>query len=486
MTHVEMDGHRWPLGDTIGSGGFARVYESVSPEGEPAVLKLVPKVPGAERELLFEELGETPNVIPILATGEYEGHWVLAMPRAEMSLREHLNRQGPLEPDEARAILADIVTALAALDGSVVHRDLKPENVLRWNGAWCLADFGIARYAEQTTASHTRRDAMTYAYAAPEQWRSERATGATDAYALGVIAYEVLCGSRPFPGPYREDFREQHLHRAAPPLADVPPGLASIVATCLLKPPEARPRPADLLPKLEGSRPPVSGAGARLQQANLRALQKRAEAATEAEAERTKTERRQDLLKAAKMALRPVYDDLRTELINDLSEGAPPAGFEWPFELEGARLSWVGIEDAAGAKWGRFRPAFDVIAVAGIDIATPPATMNYFGCSHLLWYCDAQQPGVFRWYETAFSPNARSPQRVNGEPIRLPPGEDAGGALSLRDTLWDHVWPFTPIDQDDSEAFIDRWLGWFADAIEGSLHRPDKIPDAQLRDSYRV
>ena len=142
IEHVDLDGGRWQLGDLIGSGGFARVHEAESPKGEPAVLKLVPKHPGAEREALLEELTGTPNVIPILDTGEHGDHWVLAMPRAKMSLRDHLERHGRLEPDDAKPILVDIANALIALDGRVVHRDLKPENVLRWDGAWCLADKG--------------------------------------------------------------------------------------------------------------------------------------------------------------------------------------------------------------------------------------------------------------------------------------------------------------------------------------------------------
>ena len=444
MTYVEIDGHRWPMGDTIGEGGFARVHESVSPEGDPAVLKLIPKDPGAERELLFEELGDAPNVIPVLATGEYEGHWVLAMPRAEMSLRDHLNHHGRLEPDAAKSVLIDIARALAALDGRVVHRDLKPENVLCWNGVWCLADFGIARYAEQTTASQTRRGVMTRAYAAPEQWRFERATGATDIYSLGVIAHEMLSGVRPFPGPAPEDYREQHLIETPPPLPVVPPGLESIVTSCLMKAPGARPRPADLLQRLEANRSPGTLAAERLQQLNSKAVQRKAEAAAAAEAERTETERRQALLDSAEMALRPVYDALRARLIELIPESAPTGGSGWPFALEGARLTWIPFEDATGAKWGRFRPAFTVIAVAGLEIATPPDRMDYWGCSHSLWYCDTQEAGAFRWYETAFRPSALSHLRNNGEPLRLPPGADAGKALWPMGSLWDHVWPFTP------------------------------------------
>src|SRR5207249_9510398 len=106
-----------------------------------------------------------------------------------------------LDVPEATSILAGITAALVDLNRKIVHRDLKPENVLLLGDSWCLADFGISRYAEATTAPDTQKFALSPPYAAPERWRAERASSATDVYSLGVIAYEMLSGSRPFPGP---------------------------------------------------------------------------------------------------------------------------------------------------------------------------------------------------------------------------------------------------------------------------------------------
>lgn len=67
-------------------------------------------------------------MVPIVDTGETKDYWVLAMPRAERSLRGELkDRGGKLAIDEALTILVDIAMALVALDGRVVQRDLKPE-----------------------------------------------------------------------------------------------------------------------------------------------------------------------------------------------------------------------------------------------------------------------------------------------------------------------------------------------------------------------
>ncbi len=73
-------------------GGFVGVYIASSPETDvPAVAKLVPKAPGAERELLFVDLGGARNVVPVLDAGEVEDDYVLVMERAEKSLRQHLH-----------------------------------------------------------------------------------------------------------------------------------------------------------------------------------------------------------------------------------------------------------------------------------------------------------------------------------------------------------------------------------------------------------
>ena len=115
------------------------MHEAIADDGTIGVVKLVPKDPGADRELLFEELSGVPNIVPIIDIGELADSWVLVMPRADRSLRGHLDNEGGVLPlDSTVAILIDIARALAYLDGRVVHRDLKPENVLLLTavGAW--------------------------------------------------------------------------------------------------------------------------------------------------------------------------------------------------------------------------------------------------------------------------------------------------------------------------------------------------------------
>ena len=143
----------WLVGEPLRSGGFGTVYLAQSRDGTPAVVKLVPKAPGAERELLFEDLDGVPNVVPIIDRGEWGDHLALVMPKAEKSLREYLvEMNGHLSVNDAVRVLVDVVEALVAIEGRIVHRDIKPDNILLLNGRWCLADFGISRYADATTA----------------------------------------------------------------------------------------------------------------------------------------------------------------------------------------------------------------------------------------------------------------------------------------------------------------------------------------------
>ena len=84
----------WRLGDQLGAGGFAKVYLAQAEDGDPAVIKLIPKAPGAQRELLFEDLNGVPNVVPVIETGEWGDYLVLVMDQAEMSLRDYLSKSG--------------------------------------------------------------------------------------------------------------------------------------------------------------------------------------------------------------------------------------------------------------------------------------------------------------------------------------------------------------------------------------------------------
>ncbi len=462
----------WNLGNQLAQGGFAKVFEAHANDGMSAVIKLIAKAPGASRELLFEELSGLPHVVPIMDSGEWEDYYVLVMPRAKKSLRNHLNEVGgKLAVAEAVSVLADVAKALASLKADVVHRDLKPENILLLADHWCLADFGIARYAEATTGPDTHKYAMSPPYAAPEQWRFERATQATDVYALGAIAFEMMQGKRPFPGP---DYRDQHLNQPSPPLMGCPPPLASLIAECLYKAPAARPTAANVLARLEASQKPSSSGVAKLQEANLANVERQAREAANVSAGQSLEHARRDLFIAAGDGINRILRGLRARVL----EAAPSTSVS---ERSGLlfKLGEGSIDvDALQQSPPNCLAAFDVIAHSAIAARKPRDHYDYEGRAHSLWFCDAQVEGIYRWYELAFMVSPVIRQKSTLDPFALPPTDrDAATAFSPTYGARQIAWQPLAFDQGDEEKFIERWLAWFAEAANGALSRPSRMPE---------
>lgn len=471
----------WRLGDQIGRGGFGKVFAASSGDQE-AVVKLVPKDPGADRELLFVDLGNVRNVIPIIEHGEHGDFWVLVMPRAEMSLRDFIVSSGNrLGLAEAVAVLKDVCDALIDLEPKVVHRDLKPENVLLLESHWCIADFGISRYAEATTAPDTQKFALTAVYAAPERWRMEHATAAADVYALGVMAFEMVAGVFPFLGP---DFRHQHLHDDPPRLADVPPAFGSLVDECLFKAPQARPKAGNIRARLDKVSGTAGSAGlARLQEVNREEVRRRGEASREQSAGQSEAERRDVLAATAQRT----FDQISASLHDAISEAAPAAvasagrGEGWTLKLNRAELTLSAMKRHGVGQVA----VFDVVCSAALSLTIPPNQYGYSGRSHSLWFGDVQVADQYGWYETAFWFNPLMQRSSRQTPFSLDPGAEAARAVGPGMNEFQVGWPFTPLVVGDLNDFIDRWANWFADAEQGRLVYPGNMPERPPDGSWR-
>ncbi|WP_405963730.1 serine/threonine protein kinase [Streptomyces sp. NBC_00723] len=488
--NLKLNDATWEVGTLIGGGGFGKVYEAKSGSRE-AVVKLIPKSPGAERELLFVQLLGVRNVVPIIDGGETDDNWALVMPRAEKSLREHRESvAGPLTEAEAISILKDIAETLEDLESKVVHRDIKPENILLLNGKWCLADFGISRYAEATTAPDTQKFALSPLYAAPERWRGERAESATDIYSLGVVAYELLTGNLPFLGPDMYKLREKHLHDAPPIMAGVRPGVAALVDQCLHKAPGARPGSAAVLSRLaQLERVQPSGGLASLQEAAHAEVQRQGEVARAESVARTDAERRRELFGAATRDLASVSRQLR----ESIASSAPITNFVdlgeigWTATIGPATLILRGSQQTASTPWENWEaPAFDVISHTTISISLRSANRGYEGRSHSLWYGDVKEEGKYQWYETSFMvmPLVSSPARTV-EPFALDPGEESAKAVWAGMAEYQAAWPFTALNPGDLTDFIDRWAGWLGAGATNRLVRPSSMPERNPVGSWR-
>jgi serine/threonine protein kinase len=162
------------------------------------------------------------------------------------SCAEILREQGTLRPNEAVDVLAQSCRGLDyAHRNGVVHRDVKPGNLLRSDeGMVKLADFGIAKAAEDSDITKVGSVLGTASYLAPEQARGEPAGPASDLYALGVVAYQLLAGRLPYDAASLTDLARQQESGPPPRLDEVdpeiPPALAAAVARALHRDPDRR------------------------------------------------------------------------------------------------------------------------------------------------------------------------------------------------------------------------------------------------------
>ncbi|HEX6630070.1 MAG TPA: serine/threonine-protein kinase, partial [Gemmatimonadaceae bacterium] len=191
------------------------------------------------------------NLVTVHSAGEADGllYAVMEFVPGE-SLRERLERERRLPPEEAGRILHEVATGLAAAHAQgVIHRDIKPENVLldAETGRALLVDFGVAQ------ALGTGDDRVTAAglvmgsprYMSPEQASGETVLdGRSDLYTLGLVGYEMLAGRPPFTGPGVQAVLAQHLTAMPPPLAErapgTPPALLAVIERALAKDPNVR------------------------------------------------------------------------------------------------------------------------------------------------------------------------------------------------------------------------------------------------------
>jgi serine/threonine-protein kinase len=385
-----------------------------------------------------------------------------------------------LDTNEVVSILLDVAEALASLEKDVVHRDLKPENILFYQDHWCLADFGIARYAEATTAQDTHKHAFTAQYAAPEQWRSEHATPATDVYAFGVLAFELLQGRRPFLGPTFAHYRSQHLDQAPPRLIGVSPSIASLVSECLYKMPQARPTPANILLRLRKSQQPPSPAAMQLQAANQAIVEQHAQAEASNSAQKSRDEQRRGLFTIARQSFEIILEELVAQIIDAAPSALIKRSPYMRIELGTGTLSIDSpVESPAECLRAFGGPAaFDVIAYSSIKVSQPRDRFGYEGRSHALWFCDAHEQGIYRWFETAFMIYPLIPKISSVNPFAFSPTDKkAAEAFAPTTAEYQIAWEPLPFDQGEDGPFIERWIAWLAGAARGALRGPSQMPE---------
>ncbi|MEC1535935.1 Stk1 family PASTA domain-containing Ser/Thr kinase [Bacillus sonorensis] len=244
---------RYQILRAIGGGGMANVYlaEDIILDREVAIKVLrfdfvhdADFIRRFRREAQSAASLDHPNIVSIYDVGEEDDIYYIVMEYVEgMTLKEYINKCGPLHPKEAVQIMEQIVSAIAhAHDNQIVHRDIKPHNILIDHmGHIKVTDFGIAMALSSTTITHTNSVLGSVHYLSPEQARGGLSTKKSDIYSLGIVLFELLTARTPFEGESAVSIALKHLQSETPSVKRwnpaVPQSLENIVLKAMAKDP---------------------------------------------------------------------------------------------------------------------------------------------------------------------------------------------------------------------------------------------------------
>ncbi len=504
MQTIRLKSDEWNFNpsDLLGKeGGFGEVFRGTGPAGDVAIKRLkITAAAAAHRELniggaLYTRRLE--HVVPVLDYGldAESNRYFLVMPICERSLQDKLDAEGPLPLEEVKAISLNILSGLQEV-GDIVHRDLKPDNVLYYGGLWRLADFGIAKFVEDSTSLETLREALTPYYGAPEQWNNERPTPATDIYALGCIIYTMINGAPPFVGDL-DDLREQHLHKPAPILG-VEARLANFVGLMLRKAPAARPTIDRCIGVIQSTQPSAG----RVWNNDLLAVAgeiNRATAEKEAQEQATEAALRQRnmLGREACDTITKIFDALFAD-IEAHADFAKRIDDRISITKGSLQITPAKVVDVTvGEDRYNRHDGWDIVATAAIEVRRAPTNRpERNGEGHVIVYAARLHPSdeaytrsatlffgkrssdsAYRWWELAFYEpyGSRSQQKDAPYSVDVMTTEFAEAFLNRVQGSSLAYQPIA-IDGEDTADFVGRWMKLFTKAVQGVLVRPAHFP----------
>jgi serine/threonine-protein kinase len=239
----------------IARGGMGEVYCATDTTlGRTVAIKVLrPALDETFRQRFTREalaaarLSSDPSTVTIFDVGEWDGRPFIVMEYLTGgSLEDALKREGAQPPARVLEWLEQAAHALDHAHGQgVVHRDVKPANLLIGeDGHVRVADFGVASARGLDSLTQTGTVIGTAGYLSPEQALGRGATPASDCYALGVVAFELLAGSRPFQSTSATAEAAAHVQSPVPSLTErrraLPTELDAVIAQALAKDPDHR------------------------------------------------------------------------------------------------------------------------------------------------------------------------------------------------------------------------------------------------------
>ncbi len=283
----------------LGQGGFSTVYLTQlrdSDTSQSLALKVLRKdaINNGHQLRRFKQEARTvskldhPNIIHIYETGgEDKETFFIAMEYIPSGTVRHRLKSGPLSREEAVHIVKRIGSALTyAHEQGVIHRDIKPGNILLDTSQQpvrpVLTDFGLIKLLATDDLSKIESSAVlgTFDYMAPEQWRRDPPTPATDVYALAITFFEMLSGKRPFVAESPFELMNKHANDPLPLLSEVAPQVGPYFDEVLRK--AAAKNPAERFQSMAEFMAAIDGADAKAEQ--VEKIEQESRAATTIEA----------------------------------------------------------------------------------------------------------------------------------------------------------------------------------------------------------
>ena len=246
-------GNRYELLERVGMGGMAVVYKAIDNMlGRNVAIKILREEFKENEEFIRRFKVESQaaaslshqNIVQIYDVGEEDGiHYIVMELLEGETLKSYINsKEGRLSRREAMNFSMQICRALEhAHSKHVVHRDIKPQNiVLTQSGKIKVADFGIARAANNTTTVNSGSCAVGSAhYLSPEQARGGYTDHRSDIYSLGVVMYEMFTGKLPFDAEESIGVVMKHINEDAPLPSEIDPeiplGIEAIIMRAMCK-----------------------------------------------------------------------------------------------------------------------------------------------------------------------------------------------------------------------------------------------------------
>ncbi|EIK86384.1 serine/threonine-protein kinase [Gardnerella greenwoodii] len=255
--------HRYRLDRRLAQGGMGEVWKGFDIQlGRIVAIKALrtdtANVEAKLRRLRAEAHNSAnlahPNIAALFDYYEHDGIGFLIMEYVpSKSLADLYHKEKAIDPTRLLPILIQTARGLfVAHSHGVIHRDVKPANIMvSETGNVKITDFGVSYSSDQEQITQDGMVVGTAQYISPEQAQGEQATAQSDIYSLGVVAYEGLCGHRPFTGATPVDIAAAHVNDPVPPLPEnIDLQLRQFIMSMLAKDPKDRPKDALVVSKV--------------------------------------------------------------------------------------------------------------------------------------------------------------------------------------------------------------------------------------------